>query len=264
MKSLGLDLGGTFVKWVVMEDERVVTQGQRETQAEDGPDAVVARLIAVGREAGAVEAVGIGIPGLYEPRTGRVVFLPNVPGEWQGRPLARELEDELRVPTRLVNDARAFALAEWTLGAARGCDTAVFVVAGTGVGGGIAVGGRLHEGREGRAGEIGHVTIDLDGPLCGCGNRGCLEACVRSALEGDDIEGAGRLLGVGIANAIVLLAPDRVVVGGGVAAAGDRLLGPLRDELSRRVHVSVPVDVVAAELGVLAGAIGAALAGRSG
>ena len=132
---------------------------------------------------------------------------------------------------------------------------------GTGVGGGIVVGGAPHEGREGRAGELGHQTIDPDGPLCNCGNRGCVEAFVRAALEAKDVRLAGKLLGIGLGNAIVLLAPDKIVVGGGVAATGEMLLRPVRKEIARRVKVSVPVDVVPGELGVLAGAIGAALRG---
>jgi glucokinase len=259
-RHLGLDLGGTYVKWVVLEDGLVAAHGQTKTRAAAGPEAVIERLILAGQEAGPVETVGIGVPGLFNS-AGAVTFLTNVPGEWKGRPLARLVGDALGAPARLINDARAFALAEWTLGAARGCDTAVFAVVGTGVGGGIVVGGAPHEGREGRAGELGHQTIDPDGPLCNCGNRGCVEAFVRAALEANDVRLAGKMLGIGLGNAIVLLAPDLIVVGGGVAAAGERLLRPLRKEIARRVHVSVPVEVVKAELGVLAGAIGAALRG---
>ena len=98
-------------------------------------------------------------------------------------------------------------------------------------------------------------------PLCNCGNRGCVEAFVRSALDAKDVRLAGKLLGIGLGNAIVLLAPDRIVIGGGVAETGEKLLRPVRKEIARRVKVSVPVDVVAGELGVLAGAIGAALRG---
>jgi glucokinase len=260
-RHLGLDLGGTYVKWAVLEDDLVAAHGQTKTRAEAGPEAVIERLIHAGREAGPVDTVGIGVPGLFDGATGAVTFLTNVPGDWEGRPLAGLVGDALGTPARLINDARAFALAEWTLGAARGCDTAVFAVVGTGVGGGIVVGGALHEGREGRAGELGHQTIDPDGPLCNCGNRGCVEAFVRAALEAKDVRLAGKLLGIGLGNTIVLLAPDLIVVGGGVAATGEKLLRPLRKEIARRVHVSVPVDVVPAELGVLAGAIGAALRG---
>jgi glucokinase len=175
--------------------------------------------------------------------------------------LAQRVGDALDAPARLINDARAFALAESTLGAARGCDAAVFVAVGTGVGGGIVLGGRLYEGREGRAGEIGHVTIGEKGPPCTCGNRGCVEAYVRQALGERKLRRAGQLLGIGVANAIVLLAPELVVVGGGVGSAGARLLEPIRAEIERRAFVALPVEVVPAELGVLAGAVGAALRG---
>jgi glucokinase len=176
-------------------------------------------------------------------------------------PVVARLSEALAAPAALINDARAFALAESELGAARGCDTAVFVAIGTGVGGGITVGGRFHEGRAGRAGEIGHITIAEKGPQCTCGNIGCLEAFVREALEARRLRRAGQLLGIGVANAVVLLAPDRVVVGGGVGSVGEKLLEPLRREVARRVFVSVPVEILQAELGVRAGAIGAALRG---
>ena len=261
MRHLGLDLGGTYVKWVVLEDGAVAASGRTETAASAGPDAVIDRLIATGREAGSVDTIGIGVPGLFDDATGTTTFLVNVEGDWSGRPVAGPVGEALGAPARLINDARAFALAEWTLGAARGCDTAAFFVVGTGVGGGIVVGGAPHEGREGRAGELGHFTIDPDGPRCNCGNHGCVEAFVRDAVEAGDFESAGRYLGIGIGNAIVALAPDRVVVGGGVATAGEALLAPARAEVERRVTVSVPVEIVQAELGVLAGAIGAALRG---
>jgi glucokinase len=261
MRHLGLDLGASYVKWVVLEGDDVTAEGRLDTRAADGPAAVLGRLVAAGHEAGSVDTVGVGVPGLFDGARGCTTFLPNLPGDWSDVPMAAHIGSELGAPAALINDARAFALAESALGAARGCDCAVFVAVGTGVGGGITVGGALHEGREGRAGEIGHLTIGENGPPCTCGNRGCLEAYVREALGANRLKRAGRLLGVGVANAIVLLAPDRVVVGGGVGALGERLLEPLREELARRVFVSVPVDVVQSELGVLAGAVGAALRG---
>ncbi len=186
---------------------------------------------------------------------GVATFLPNLPGDWQKVPLAARLAEALDAPAALINDARAFALAESALGAARDCDTAVFVAVGTGVGGGITVGGRLHEGRAGRAGEIGHVTIAEKGPQCTCGNRGCLEAFVREALGARRLRRAGQLLGIGVANAIVLLAPelrrDRRRRRLHRREAARR---PLRQEVARRVFVSVPVEIVQAELGVRAGA----------
>ena len=261
MRHLGLDLGATYVKWVVLEQDQVVADGRLETRAAEGPDAVIGRLVAAGSEAGAVDTVGVGVPGLFDAANGTTTFLTNMPGGWRGVPVVTRLSEALGAPAALINDARAFALAESTLGAARGCDTAVFVAVGTGVGGGITVGGRFHEGRAGRAGEIGHLTIAEKGPLCTCGNSGCLEAFVREALDARHLRRAGQLLGIGVANAVVLLAPDLVVVGGGVGSVGEKLLEPLRREVARRVFVSVPVEIVQAELGVRAGAIGAALRG---
>ena len=261
MRHLGLDMGATYIKWVVLEGDEVTAEGRLETRAAEGPDAVLGRLVAAGREAGPVDTVGIGVPGLFDASSGTTTFLTNVPGGWRGVPVVARLSEGLEAPAALINDARAFALAESQLGAARGRGTAVFVAIGTGVGGGLTIGGALYEGREGRAGEIGHVTIAEKGPLCTCGNRGCMEALVREALADRKIRRAGQLLGVGVANAVVLLAPECVVVGGGVGTLGDKLLEPLRAELRRRVFVSVPVEVVPAELGVLAGAVGAALRG---
>lgn len=157
---------------------------------------------------------------------------------------------------------------------------------GTGVGGVIAVDGRVQQGHDGTAGEIGHQTIEPDGPWCGCGNRGCLEAFARAdqiaaacgtataeeavtraragdAHATDGLAQVARYLGIGIANMIAVLTPDRVVIGGGVSAAGDLLLDPIRDELQRRVRTTSldRVELVTAELGTWAGAIGAAIHG---
>lgn len=291
---LGIDLGVTNLKWAVLEREgddwRSVDQGQRPTLAREGPDAVIGRVGELGR-AGlerwpGIASVGIGIPGLYDPVTGSARFLVNMPGEWSGRAVAGPVEAVLGVPVSLINDARAFGVAELRLGAGRGAASLVGLTLGTGIGGVIAIDGRVHLGHDGTAGEVGHQTIDPDGPLCGCGNRGCLEAFTRAdriaaACGTDTAEAAvvaaragdrraldglaeiGRYLGIGIANVVVVLSPDRVVIGGGIAAAGDLLLGPIRDELRRRVQTTSldEVDLVTAELGTWAGAIGAAIHG---
>ena len=286
---LGLDVGGTFVKWALVErdgDVAVVAEGTAETRAAEGPARLVERLADVG--AGALgakrpETIGIGLPGVFDGARGTAVFLPNLPGEWNGVDVAGPVGAALAAPATLVNDARAFAFGELRAGAARGCRTAVFVTLGTGVGGGVAVDGRLHLGL-GTAGELGHQTVLADGPLCTCGNRGCVEtlACagaiaaaggcatveevVATARAGDRracdaLERAARYLGIALANAVLLLAPERIVVGGGVVAAGALLLEPLRDELRTRVRVAPVerVEVLPAALGPRAGAIGAAL-----
>jgi len=293
-RHLGLDLGGTNIKWAVVErtagDWRTVDRGQVATPATEGPEAVVARLAMVGAEAIAhwpgISSTGIGVPGLYDPATGRTRFLVNVPGDWAGRSVVQPVGAALGCPVSLINDARAFGLAELRLGAGRGARSMVGLTLGTGVGGVIAIDGQVHLGHDGTAGELGHQTIDVDGPPCGCGNNGCLEsfaradriaaacgtataeAAVTAARAGDEralagLAEIGRYLGIGIGNMITVMSPDRVIIGGGIAAAGDLLLGPIRDEIRRRVRTTSldQVEIVTAALGTWAGAIGAAIHG---
>ena len=294
-RHLGLDLGGTNIKVAVVEERdgaalTVVLRERSPTEAHRGPEGVVRRLAEVGREAlerhGAVGTVGVGVPGVFREDTGRAVLLPNLPGVWDGVPVRDPLAAALGRPVAMVNDARAFSLAESLLGAARGLGTVVCLVLGTGVGGGIVVGGRLLRGT-GAGGELGHQTVLLGGPRCGCGNSGCAEALTRADVfarlggraTAEEVYGAARAgdatalaaiehvvqwLGVALANAYVLLAPDAFVVGGGIAAAGDLLLGPLEAAVRRHVFIVPPerIRVLPAALGSYAGAIGAALFGR--
>ncbi len=296
-RFLGLDLGGTNIKVVVLEDvstesiPRVVFTAQHETYAERGPDGVTERLIEVGRatldDIGPVDAVGLGVPGLFDAETGKIELFPNLPGPWPGHSLRDPVADALNVPAVIINDARAFVLAEGTIGAGRHCRTFVGLTLGTGIGGGIMIDGRIHLGDSGKAGEIAHQIIVPDGPICGCGNRGCVEALARAdvladiagapdvetvferAAAGDErslsaIDTVAGYIGIGLANVVTLLGPSCIVIGGGIAAAGDLILDPIRE--ATRSHVTlVPTDgfeIVRAELGSFAGAIGAALAGR--
>ena len=292
-RHLGLDLGGTNIKWVVVEGDgawRALDRGQVATPGNEGPDAVVARLAAVAAEAigrhPGIASIGIGVPGLYDPASGCTRFLVNLPGDWADRPVAAPVAAAVGRPVCLINDARAFGLAELRSGAGRGAGSIVGLTLGTGVGGVIAIDGRVHFGHDGTAGEVGHQTVDPDGPPCGCGNRGCLEAFAKAdriaaacgtatveaavvAARGGDAQAlaglaeVGRYLGIGIANMIAVISPDRVIIGGGVATAGALLLGPIRDEVRRRVRTTSvdEVEIVTAELGIWAGAIGAAIHG---
>ncbi len=292
--SLGLDLGVTNIKWAVIDraadDWSVVATGQVPTHSDEGSDAVVARMADTARAAmgahGQVASLGVGVPGLYDPDTGVTEFLVNMPGRWRGVPVVAPLRSALSLPVALINDARAFGLAELRLGAGRGASTMIGMTLGTGIGGVIAVDGRVLQGHKGTAGELGHQSIDPDGPWCNCGTRGCVEAycradqialaCGRPTVEDavaaahagdqraiDGLAETGRYLGIGIANAIILVNPQRVVLGGGVAAAGELILGPIRAEVARRVHVTAwqGIDIVQASLGTYAGAIGAAVHG---
>jgi glucokinase len=291
---LGLDLGGTNIKWVVVERDagewHVLDRDKVTTPTADGPDVVVQRLAAVGAEAidrsPGVTSVGIGVPGLYDPAAGSTRFLVNFPGAWAGRPVAGPIGAALGLPAFLINDARAFGLAELRLGAGRGASSMIGLTLGTGIGGVIAVDGRVHQGHDGTGGELGHQTLEPDGPPCGCGNRGCLEAFARAdriaaACGTETAEAAmeaaraadpraiaglalvGRYLGIGIANMIAVINPDVVVIGGGISAAFDLLRGPIEAELRERVHTTAldRVRLVPAELGTWAGAIGAAIHG---
>jgi glucokinase len=291
-RHLGIDLGATNVKWTVVERSAdgwlALDRGQVPTSASEGPDAVVDRLTGVATDAirtwpGASTA-GVGVPGSYDPVAGATRSLTNIPGDWSGRPVAAEIRALVTRPVFLVNDARAFGLAELRMGAGRGAGCMVGVTLGTGVGGVLALDGRIHHGHDGSAGELGHQVIEPDGPACSCGGRGCLEALVNAdricrdcgtdtveeaverARAGDQragagIEAAGRYLGIGIANVVSILTPDRIVIGGGIAAALDLLMAPIWRELRDRVHLTPleRIEIVPAQLGIWAGAIGAAI-----
>lgn len=295
---LGLDLGGTNIKAAVLEigaDEDtpvIVHTRQGSTEASKGPEHVAARIVEIGEQAISSvgvrpEGIGVGVPGLFDYAEGSIMFFTNLPGPWEGFPLRTRVAEGLKASATLINDARAFTLAEGTIGAGRGCRTLACLTLGTGVGGGLMIDGKLHFGAFGTAGEIGHQTIDPDGPSCGCGNPGCLEALTRPPVvaaragretfedvltglaEGDEacrsaLDDAINHLAIGIANVYTVFGPDRVVIGGGVAEAGDSLLDPLRAAVRARLTLVPPeaVQIVAAELGPFAGAVGAALASQ--
>jgi glucokinase len=185
---VGLDLGGTNIKCAVVEvggaEPCVLATAAEPTRSEDGPEAVLERVARLAQATaapfGPPEAVGLGLPGHFDAETGTGVILPNLAGDWVGRPIAGPVAERLGLPVLLINDARALTLAELRMGAGRGAHTMVCVTLGTGVGGGVVIDGRLHLG-VGHAGEIGHTIVEPDGPPCGCGNRGCLDRVAGAA-----------------------------------------------------------------------------------
>ena len=296
-RYIGLDLGGTNIKWAVVEQSgpdgwHTLDRGQVPTDTSDEERSVVAQLAALavevrdGIDDGSAMSLGVAVPGLYIPETGVVTFLTNVPGDWSATPCGVPVAAAVGLPTALINDARAFGLAELRFGAGRNVDSFIGFTLGTGVGGVFAIGNRVIQGYRGQAGELGHQTIDPDGPWCGCGDRGCVEAYCRAdqvaivcgtkdpreaiekARAGDQraiagLAQIGRYLGIGISNAITVLTPELVILGGGWSSAGGLLIEPIKAEMHRRV-ITTPVervDVVLAELGTWAGAIGAAVHG---
>lgn len=290
--ALGLDIGGSSVKWAAVDAvggpaPRVIDRGLLPIEQARTPEEVIGALgrIADGvrAEIGQPASIGVGLPGIFDEETGSPTLLPNFPDAWHGYPLAAALEKRLSQRIVLVNDAKAFSVAESLAGAAAGYRLVACAVLGTGVGGGIVANGALVRGR-GTAGELGHLTVDLDGPQCGCGNNGCVEAfasaaaiseraaqptaqkAFEAAWAGDGrareaVDRAVRALGAGLANVFITLAPDAFVIGGGQAETGAQLIELIRAEIQRRVRVAPAsqINVLPAALGRFAGAIGAAL-----
>ena len=296
-RYIGLDLGGTNIKWSVVERSgpdgwHTLDRGQVPTDRAGEDEGIVAQLSALAIEVrdgvadGPVLTCGVAVPGLYVPETGVVAFLTNVPGDWSATPTGEPIERATGLPTALINDARAFGLGELRFGAGKDVGSFVGLTLGTGIGGVVALDNQVLLGYNGQAGELGHQTIEPDGPWCGCGNRGCMESFCRAdqvaaecgtadpreaierARAGDQrcIDGLariGRYLGIGLSNAVTVLTPERIILGGGWSSAGDLIIEPIKAEMERRVLIDSGdrVDVVVAQLGTWAGAIGAAVHG---
>ncbi len=180
---LGIDLGGTKILTAVTDaGGRIWSRDQSVTPAKDGPEAVVKSILQsagralkqAGITAAALDTIGIGAPGLSNPETGVLFTSPHLPG-WHDVPLRDILEKELGKKVFLINDANAAAIGELYYGAGRGARNFIYITVSTGIGGGIIIGGKIYTGATGTAGELGHMTIDAEGPSCQCGNRGCWE-----------------------------------------------------------------------------------------
>jgi glucokinase len=224
---LAIDLGGTQIRAAhVSPDLTVSCRRAEETRDEEGVEAVIDRICAAARDvrddaqrAGLTDPVGIGIssPGPLDPWRGIVIAPPNLAG-WRNIPLASRVEDAVGLPTYLERDTNAAVMGEWRYGAAKGAADVIYVTVSTGIGGGIVIDGRPLIGKDGTAGEIGHITVDLDGPLCGDGQPGHAEAIG----SGRAIAREGReLLKRGEAPILAALAADEPVDAALVARAAD-------------------------------------------
>lgn len=306
----GIDLGGTKMLAVIVDGNGAILASEEQpTRAEEGAERVMARMADIVRRLAAasgkqVQTLGVATAGTLDPEDGAVLMAVNL--GWKDVPLGRTLARELGMKVTVENDANAAAYGEWKAGAGRGTRHCVFVTVSTGVGGGVISDGRLVRGLTASAGEIGHITIDWNGPACGCGNVGCLElyasgtaigkagaaaaaadpAAGRAMLElaggdasritsrevaaaavgGDELASqvlrdAGRALGIGLVSIIHMTNPELIILGGGASKIGEPLLGPMEQTLRRHAIPSVgdKVRIVPPELGVPAGAIGAAL-----
>jgi predicted NBD/HSP70 family sugar kinase len=286
---IGVELG-TETLTVLLTDlaANVLRSVQAPTEIAAGPAACIPQVaaliertaVAAGIAPSAILGVGVGVPGPLEAAAGRLIAPPIMPG-WHSVPLRALLEERLGIRVFLENDANLGALAEQRLGAARGWRNVAYVYLGSrGIGSGLLLDGRLFRGDIGSAGEIGHLMMDEDGPVCRCGSIGCLEAIAGTpallqrardaglraeniatlidlARESDAqavaiIREAGEHLGIAIASMVNMINPGCVVIGGGLASAGDLLLDALRATLRRR-----GLPVAAEHVAILPGALGA-------
>lgn len=293
-RTIGVDVGGTKIIVGVVERDGTIVRVERRATPVDSTDSLLAGLADAVESVrdGSVAALGIGIPSAIDQRSGTAVFSVNVPlADVDVRGWAAET---FALPVAIDNDANCAALAEWQAGAGRGTTDMVMITLGTGIGGGLVLGGRLYRGWIGAGAELGHLVVDGgDGVPCQgyCTGHGHLEALasgravdtvaerllgpgadtrqlVAAARAGDDrarqaLATAGRWLGASIASIVNLLNPELIVIGGGFGEAFDLLVGPAREILARDglAPAREVVRIVPAELGSDAGLIGAALVG---
>ena len=238
---IGMDLGGTKILAAVVDAEgQILAQAKRATRAVDGPDAVIKRMARTARKAvrsagiewSAVAGLGVGAPGPIDPQSGFVYNPPNLPG-WDEIALAPRLSAALELPVFLENDVNLGTLGEHALGAGRDTGDMVGIFVGTGVGGGLILDGKLRSGFRHAAGEAGHMIVLADGPVCGCGKRGCLESVAsRTAIERDIQLG----IAAGRKSIIPKLVKEKGRLTSGVLARALRTGDPLVTEVMGRAQ----------------------------
>ena len=277
MKTLAIDIGGTKFTVAGFDGERMTRRESRATDRAGGREKLMESLTPLLREWHAAERFdrcGIGFGGpVYWPS--QKVALSTHVGGWSEFDLPGHIRELLDgAPVVMDNDANAGALGEYRHGAGKGCSPLFYMTVSTGIGGGVLIDGQVLRGRDSWAGEIGHLNVLPDGPGCLCGSNGCLERmCCGLWLERDYGAPASELLrnpefvrgyvvpmARGLKACIMLLNPERIVIGGGISKAGDALFGPLREELARQMPPwsQARVDVQPALLGddsVLYGAL---------
>ncbi len=268
MRILAIDIGGTKFSVAAFDGGQMIGRESRATDRAGGPDWMVSQIDAItakwSQEA-PFQRCGIGFGGPVDYSQQAVIMSTHV-GGWKDYPLVPDIQMRLGgIPTVMDNDANVGALGEALYGAGRGYDPLFYLTLSTGIGGGVIIDGKVYRGNDSYAGEIGHITIRPDGPECLCGAYGCFERmCCGLWLERDHGRPAKELLedpefvkryvvdlSLGLKAAIMLLNPARIVVGGGIGKAGDRLFSPLRTELRGRITAwsRAVVDVQPAALG---------------
>ncbi|BCV20653.1 ROK family protein [Moorella sp. Hama-1] len=261
---LGVDLGGTKIAFGLVDQAgQVVKDLIVPTCPGEGAMGVIQRIIAGLRQVAAaagdrqgIKGIGIVVPGVLDVDSGRVVLASNL--NWRDVPISAILEKELNLPLFLENDARAAAWGEKCFGQGRRVEDLLYIAIGTGIGGGLILGGRIYRGHHGNAGEIGHMVIDPEGPLCGCGNRGCWEALASGRAIANR---AAALLAAGRPSSLGALAGRGEEVTAlhvaTAAAAGDELALEVMGEAARYIGLGIAslVTIFDPELVVLGGGV---------
>ena len=297
--DLALDIGGTHMRAAVFPVNQSKPKSQKRistyADGETSLDRLLNLITDVTPDNASIRVVGIGIPGVIDPESSLIVTAPNLE-DWVGVPITKHIEEEIGAPAFLGNDANLAALGEWHFGAGQGHQHLVYLTISTGIGGGVICDGRLLKGNHGMAGELGHVTILPNGPVCSCGQKGHLEALSsgpaimnyvaeqlnngrasslygepnpqqisQAAKMGDPLaleafERAGHYLGLMIANYLMIFNPTIVILGGGVSQAGNLLLDPVRKTIRESVlseDYLTDLTITQAALGDDAGLYGA-------
>ena len=297
--TLAMDVGGTHMRAAVFPEhedtpirqERIKTYAEGKTSL----DRLIQFIRSITADYETIDAIGIAAPGPLDPKTGVILAAPNLP-EWTGLYVSELCEKQIGAPTFLGNDANLAAVGEWKYGAGKGHHHLLYLTLSTGIGGGVIIDDHLLVGNHGLAAELGHVTLLPDGPLCGCGQRGHLEALAsgtgiaayfaeqlangrtsiltgkpdakaisQAAKQGDELaletfERAGRFIGLAVSNYLMIFNPSIVIFGGGVSLTGDLIMNPIRKTVQETVlseHYLQDLVITLAALGDDAGLYGA-------
>jgi glucokinase len=273
-KIIAVDIGGTHIRAAAFEPNSTKPLTHKRTKTLANEPGVFERLVHAIESVwqADVSVIGIACPGPLDPHTGTILATPNIT-EWQNFPLTTKLSEHFGVPVHLDNDANMAGLGEWQFGAGMGHADLIYLTISTGIGGGVVTNGHLLQGFHGLGAELGHMTVDANGPLCGCGQPGHIEAfssgtaiaryvnaqikagqkstlhssqslstvqIADAALKGDALavsafERAGHYLGIAVANYLAIFDPSILVFGGGVSQAGDLLFKPFEASLRKSI-----------------------------
>jgi glucokinase len=297
--TLAIDVGGTQMRAAVFPENEIKPLRQKRIPTYADGKTSLDRLIQLIHEVNeggeTIDAIGIAVPGPLDPKSGVIIAAPNLP-EWSGVSITELCQKEIGAPTFIGNDANLAAVGEWKYGAGIGHHHLLYLTLSTGIGGGVIIDDHLLVGHQGLAAELGHVVLLPDGPMCGCGQRGHLEAIAsgtgiaayfaeqlaagckstlsgkpdakeisQAAKEGDELalesfERAGYFIGLAVSNYLMIFNPSIVIFGGGVSQTGDLIMDPIRKTVRESVlseNYLIDLVITQAKLGDDVGLYGA-------